>query len=79
MTIACLGSRCAYKKCRLDLKEDEGVGLVYQGEVVWLHSRCARKVKQRQQKREKARRLRGAKTSAKRRQARGSRRVGAVS
>lgn len=75
-TIACLGTHCAYKKCRKPLREDEGVLILHKGKVVPLHSRCARIVKQRRKRRE-ARRGRGEKRRAKP-PTRRSRRVGTV-
>ena len=38
----CLGTRCALKRCRKPLRDDEGVGVVTEDKIAWMHSRCAR-------------------------------------
>lgn len=62
------------RACKKDLRDDEGVGVSHKGEIVWLHSSCLRKVRQR-----KAMKRRQRKMEKAREPRRGSRRVGALS
>lgn len=56
-----IGSRCALKRCRGKLRDDEGVGVLLKDRIVWMHSRCARLYRQRQKKREQHGREKGQK------------------